>query len=654
METLLRIGLSNALMATVFAVLVAAFSRICRRPAVIHSLWLLVLLKLLTPPFWNIPLAWPDRWQSATPVADSSRLPIEPPVMPHSPTDGVSLAAETGTNTVADEEAISSGRWVARPESSKGVLAAESRPSKTQGVPPTKRTMIGLQANSVSIDMPNPSAPETQGMLPEISWLLLVVVIWLTGSAFWFALTAFRVSRFNRQLRYAQPAPQKVREQVRGLAGHFGLAQGPSVWLVPGRLSPLLYALGRSARLFVPAALWQRLTEDQQLTLLAHELAHLRRRDQWVRGLELLVTGLYWWHPVVWWACREIREAEEQCCDAWVVWALPRTARAYATALLETVDFLSETQTALPVAASGIGQVHDLRRRLTMIMRGTTPRALSSAGFLAVLGLGALLLPLVPSWAQQVPADREQDPLALPGDASDAERSQLWQLEKTAKQVADMEAKVKQAQAQLEQSMAQFQRAKARLDKMKQDLEARNRAETKVSTRDPEDKVTSPRTESGSPPDLAHRLTAVEKKLDTLLSEVRSLRRELRRSNPDARFAPGRPGMGGMPGMMPGGPGGPMMAPGALPGVQGPAGGLRAPGAGQHAPGQPGPGSGGETLGPSPTLPPAPAAPSAPAADPTPGTLGPSHTPPPAPAAPSVPASDDDNQPTKNEKPSRP
>jgi hypothetical protein len=133
---------------------------------------------------------------------------------------------------------------------------------------------------------------------------------------------------------------------------------------------------------------------------LTHELAHFHRRDHWVRGLELIVTALYWWHPVVWWGRQAIREAEEECCDAWVMWVLPESSRAYASALVEALDFLAGARPALlPPAACGLGQFQTLKRRLTMILTGTTPRALSRLGFLAVLGLG-FLLPVVPTWGQ--------------------------------------------------------------------------------------------------------------------------------------------------------------------------------------------------------------------------------------------------------------
>src|SRR5207245_2040258 len=124
-------------------------------------------------------------------------------------------------------------------------------------------------------------------------------------------------------------------------AGRLGLSRPPRVWLLPGAVSPMLWTFGRRPRLLVPTALWVRLDEDQRTTLLVHEMAHLRRRDHWVRSLELLATSLYWWHPVVWLARRELREAEEQCCDAWVVRVLPGSAHAYARALVETVDYLS-------------------------------------------------------------------------------------------------------------------------------------------------------------------------------------------------------------------------------------------------------------------------------------------------------------------------
>jgi hypothetical protein len=164
----------------------------------------------------------------------------------------------------------------------------------------------------------------------------------------------------------------------------------------------MLWAVAGAPRLLLPALLWARLSTAQQQTLLVHELAHLRRGDHWVRRLEMVVLGLYWWHPVVWWARYAVQEAEEQCCDAFVVRTLPDRAADYAAALLETVMFLSPPRTALPVGASGAGSARLLRRRLLMILQARTARPLPWHMRAALLGCAAVLLPLLPAWAQSV------------------------------------------------------------------------------------------------------------------------------------------------------------------------------------------------------------------------------------------------------------
>jgi hypothetical protein len=113
---------------------------------------------------------------------------------------------------------------------------------------------------------------------------------------------------------------------------------------------------------------------------------------------------MYWWNPLVWWARHELREAEEQCCDAWVTWALPAGNHDYASALVEAVEFASTpnriTAPSLPALASGIGEFRHLKRRLVMIQQGNGNRNLGTTGIVCVCA-AVLLLPLALSRAQQ-------------------------------------------------------------------------------------------------------------------------------------------------------------------------------------------------------------------------------------------------------------
>src|SRR5690606_10627856 len=120
-----------------------------------------------------------------------------------------------------------------------------------------------------------------------------------------------------------------------------------------------------------------------------------------VRLFEVAVTVAYWWLPVVWLVRRALRDAEEQCCDAWVVWMFPDDARTYAETLLDAIDFLNPVADPEPLLASGFGKATHLRRRLVMVMKGTTPRSLSWTGALGALALAGILLPASPIWAQK-------------------------------------------------------------------------------------------------------------------------------------------------------------------------------------------------------------------------------------------------------------
>src|SRR3984957_814614 len=68
MESLLSIGFRNALAATLLALLAFVVDRIFRRPALSHCFWLLVLIKLVTPPLLHVPL--PRMTRPTLPAAD--------------------------------------------------------------------------------------------------------------------------------------------------------------------------------------------------------------------------------------------------------------------------------------------------------------------------------------------------------------------------------------------------------------------------------------------------------------------------------------------------------------------------------------------------------------------------------------------------------
>ncbi len=424
MESLLEVGLSNAFMAAALAMLAALVGLMCRRPALVHALWLLVLLKLVTPPLVSFSVR-PEPGPVKTPEADQGGAVAVVETMEMEP---VAIEEEEAPPLPADE----------------GVQRVDE--GTVAEAPPAVEERIDSR--------------RAEWPCPPGGWVRTLAVVWLLGSGCWFALALGRVWCFSRALRHARLDPA-FQSRVHFLARRMGLSCGPAVRLVPGRLAPMIWGVRRPV-LLVPEGLENTVGRTGLETLLLHELAHVRRRDHLVRLLEFVALGLFWWNPVAWYARREMREAEEQCCDAWVVRTVPGTGRTYATALVDALDFLCGSRPALPPLASGLGEITDLKRRLKMILGGKTPHGLGRSNGLVVLGLALFLLPLVPVW----------------GRAQDTIKSRVVINERNFDFTAAPDVDLKKLDADIQKKVAELAELKARMEQLRRAAEATARLRT--------------------------------------------------------------------------------------------------------------------------------------------------------------------------------
>lgn len=355
---ILEAVLGNLAVATALAVVALAVGRWANRPALAHVLWLLVLVKLLTPPVFTVPVkCLPARAEAraAAPVAVQS-LPIPAPeVVP--------------------------------------VVMTEPEPRAAIDPAPLPAAAV---PSAAEVPQPVAPAPQTANIPIRLpSWEALLLGAWGAGTVVALVLAVRRVRRFGLLLtKFASdPAPAFVAE-VALAAERMGLCRAPRVRILPGGIAPLLWAVDRPT-LYFPAGLLDRLTAEQRSTLISHELAHLRRWDHVVRLIEFTVLAVYWWCPLAWLARSEMRRLEEEACDAEVVAAAPGSGYDYASAILETIDYLAGVPAA-PAIVSGIGDAASLRRRLVLILGTTNPARASRHMRRAVLIAGLALLAVVP------------------------------------------------------------------------------------------------------------------------------------------------------------------------------------------------------------------------------------------------------------------
>lgn len=331
-DVLLRALLSNTLIAGGLSLAGWIVWRFTGLAPLARGLWLLALLRLVVPPVLEVATSWLPRWDDE-PAAASAALPA-PGAMP------------VFESSELDE--------------------------------------ASLQPEPVAAPAPGAARRVADGVFAL--WWMGVILAVVVGTA--------RVRRCRLLVQCARPASDDLVATVRRLASKLGLARVPDVREVDANLSPFLWAFGPRPTVVLPTRMMAALGAMEREAVLAHELAHLARRDHLVRWLELVVLTVHWWNPIARWTCRRLTEVEELCCDARAVQALASTPRGYGRAILMATEFLaSRNRQAVPYGATGLGGARLLRRRIMMIVNKRLEHRL---GWRSRLGMAMLTFALLP------------------------------------------------------------------------------------------------------------------------------------------------------------------------------------------------------------------------------------------------------------------
>ena len=211
------------------------------RPAVQHVLWVVVLLKCVTPPI----VSWP--W-SVQHVSQSLRSLVAP---------------------------------------------------ETDSVLTTPHEYSAVAVDSVFIDLAaqetRPAAVATENADVARVALGLVIGIWLVGGAICATRQFRRIAGHALLVRRATTAPEQLTHEVAAIARQVGL-RPPRALIARGILSPFVWFLGR-LRLVWPETMSSRDDIVRSRGVIAHELAHVRRGDHWVAWVELVAGLVWWWNP---------------------------------------------------------------------------------------------------------------------------------------------------------------------------------------------------------------------------------------------------------------------------------------------------------------------------------------------------------------------
>ena len=196
----------------------------------------------------------------------------------------------------------------------------------------------------------------------------LVTHGWLLGVGLSGCRTALQLHGLHR-LRASGLPLRHLHHRLGQLAARLGVRRPVAVVESPAVHGPMVLGWLRPM-ILLPLGLAARLPPDWLDTILAHELAHLRRHDYALRLVQRGVEILLFFHPVLWWLAAQLDDAREEACDDLVVDRLGDPL-AYARALTE----LASSQPA-PALAPGATQGDLMSRIRHIVQRSNHPRPL--------------------------------------------------------------------------------------------------------------------------------------------------------------------------------------------------------------------------------------------------------------------------------------
>jgi hypothetical protein len=139
--------------------------------------------------------------------------------------------------------------------------------------------------------------------------------------------------------------------------------------------------------ILVPESLTKRLSGPEIDAILAHELTHLRRRDNLLAMIHMLVEAVFWFHPLVWFVGARLCEERERACDEAVLDA-GKKPLDYAQTILKVCRFYFRSPLACASGVSG----SDLDRRITAIMARRDIDEVDPNKILLLAGLGLFII----------------------------------------------------------------------------------------------------------------------------------------------------------------------------------------------------------------------------------------------------------------------
>jgi bla regulator protein blaR1 len=222
-----------------------------------------------------------------------------------------------------------------------------------------------------------PFSPDGANSVPSNPTQLLGVVlllVWACGFLTVVTVWLWRWQAIARTIHQGIPLEHGPEAQIlRQMQQTLGVRKPITLLQCPSSLEPGVVGIFRPVLLW-PEGISAHFSPSHLQAVIAHEVSHVRRRDNLAAMLHMLVEAVFWFHPLVWWLGARLMRERERACDESVL-ELGSERSIYAESILKTCQFCISSP--LPLLSGVTGA--QLKQRIVDIMTGDATHRLGSS-----------------------------------------------------------------------------------------------------------------------------------------------------------------------------------------------------------------------------------------------------------------------------------
>lgn len=256
-------------------------------------------------------------------------------------------------------------------------------------------------------------------------WTTWAVTAWILGDLLIFVWISFgKIGLILAERKSRLLSDESKNGLLDELRQHLGLRRRVRLFQNPTTLAAINRGIARP-RIILPSegAGWN---PERLRVVFLHELAHIKRLDGIVDVLINIALVVFWFHPLVWLACRRLRAERERACDDAVLTAGIKGSD-YASHLMDVASELGSKPKPLWQVVT-ISQGSSLKDRLLCILDPKLNRetARPRYGIPSVILLAGILLPIASARLWYTPARAALGPSSsIPVEAGAPEQAPL-------------------------------------------------------------------------------------------------------------------------------------------------------------------------------------------------------------------------------------